>query len=67
MVIIEKYDFNLNMTSINFKIFKKTINMHLLNICHRIILATDATYAALFIARENRNRVKREKLKKNRN
>ena len=38
--------------------------MHLLNICHRIILATDATYAALFIARENENRVKREKFKK---
>ena len=38
--------------------------MHLLNICHRIILATDATYAALFIARENGNRVKREKIEK---
>ena len=38
--------------------------MHLLNICHRIILATDATYAALFIARENENCVKREKFEK---
>ena len=38
--------------------------MHLLNISHRIILATDATYAALFIARENENCVKREKFEK---